>query len=97
MQNEMNQMKTTGKYQLRYAAGIYWLLDTEQSGRTYRDPIPMNELGADIWRSFVGGMNTEQIIQHICEEYETDKDVVREDVNHFFDQLKAQKIFVGKE
>ena len=35
-------------YQLRYAAGIYWLLDMSQPGYPYRKPLPLNEMGAAI-------------------------------------------------
>lgn len=33
------------RYQLRCAAGKYWLLDMEQDGETYRPPLMLNESG----------------------------------------------------
>lgn len=33
------------RYQLRCAAGKYWLLDMEQDGETYRPPLMLNERG----------------------------------------------------
>lgn len=40
------------KYQLRCAAGKYWLLDMEQDGEPYRPPLMLNESGAYIFRQY---------------------------------------------
>ena len=47
-------------YQLRYAAGIYWLLDMSQPGYPYRKPLPLNEMGASIWRMMEKGWGQER-------------------------------------
>ena len=41
------------RYQLRCAAGKYWLLDMEQDGETYRPPLMLNESGAYIFRQYM--------------------------------------------
>lgn len=43
------------RYQLRCAAGKYWLLDMEQDGETYRPPLMLNESGAYIFRQYMAG------------------------------------------
>ena len=40
----------SARFQLRHAAGIYWLLDMEQEIGTYKKPLPMNEAGAEIFK-----------------------------------------------
>ena len=76
------------RYCLRYAGGIYWLLDCEQSGVPYKEPIPMNEVGADIWRLMEQGKTESEIIECISEEYGADKETVKQDVEQFRKQLQ---------
>ena len=41
--------KQSERYQIRQAAGMYWLLDMEQPGIPYRQPVLLNETGAAFW------------------------------------------------
>ena len=75
------------RYQLRYAAGQYWLLDTWQEGVPYRSPLTMNEVGADIWRMMEQGYCREQIIDALSREYQVPRDVVEQDLEQFKTQL----------
>ena len=75
------------RYQLRYAAGQYWLLDTWQKGVPYRSPLTMNEVGADIWRMMEQGCSREQIVDALSREYQTSRDVVEQDLEQFQAQL----------
>ena len=56
-------------YQLRYAAGIYWLLDMSQPGYPYRKPLPLNEMGAAIWTMMEKGLDLEEISADLAAEY----------------------------
>ena len=47
--------KQSERYQIRQAAGMYWLLDMEQSGIPYRQPVLLNETGAAFWKLLVQG------------------------------------------
>ena len=40
------------RYQIRKAAGVYWLLDMEQSGIEGRGCVMLNESGALIWNLY---------------------------------------------
>lgn len=80
------------RYQLRYAAGIYWLLDMEQSGETYRRPVPMNECGAYIWEQLKEKKKREEIVQRVCERYGIEKHQADEDVGIFLEQLRQSQI-----
>ena len=75
------------RYHLRYAAGIYWLLDTWQEGVPYKRPLVMNEVGADIWRMIEQGYSREQIVDGLCQEYQMDREVVVQDFEQFLAQL----------
>ena len=75
------------RHQLRYAAGLYWLLDTEQPGVPYKKPLSMNEVGADIFRMMVNGMDREQIVETLCREYQMPRSVILPDVEQFHAQL----------
>lgn len=79
--------KLQNRYCLRYAGGIYWLLDCEQPGVPYREPIPMNEVGADIWRLMEQGHTRAEIVECISAEYGAEQETVRQDVEQFEKQL----------
>ena len=75
------------RYCLRHAGGIYWLLDCGQEGLPYKEPIPLNEVGADIWRLLELGRTEEEVIEGICSAYGVDRDTVSKDVRQFMRQL----------
>lgn len=75
------------RYCLRYAGGVYWLLDCEQEGVPYKEPIPMNEVGADIWSLMEQGKTESEIVEQISEDYGADKETVKQDVEQFRKQL----------
>ena len=56
------------RYQLRQAAGAYWLLDMEQ-GEQYKKPFMLNECGAYIYRAYISGMSEDEIMQAFAKEY----------------------------
>ena len=90
-----NDDKTGRRYQLRYAAGLYWLLDMEQSGYFYVSPLPMNECGAQIWNMLESGMSEEAICKRLCEKYEISPKQAHRDVHDFMVQLKTKKVDFG--
>lgn len=83
------------KYQLRYAAGLYWLLDMQQAGDSYIAPVPLNAVGAQLWRLFERGMSEAEVCRWLCEEYELPPEQAQIDVREFIAQLKIQKVDFG--
>lgn len=71
------------KYQLRYAAGLYWLIDTGQPGIPYKKPLSMNEAGAEIFHLLQAGLDREEITQALRREYQAPEEVIRADVEQF--------------
>ena len=57
------------KYQLRCAAGKYWLLDMEQDGEPYRPPLMLNESGAYIFRQYTAGNTADKIAEELATMY----------------------------
>lgn len=83
-------------YQLRHAAGQYWLLDMKQSGIPYRQPMSMNDIGAEIWGMMAEGLNRDEIIRRLSEEYEAEPEEIRQDVLQFQKSLAAYGVAIGE-
>ena len=76
------------RYQLRCAAGKYWLLDMEQDGETYRSPLMLNESGAYIFRQYMA----DKIAEELATMYGGTADDMRTDVMQFIRQMELQGI-----
>ena len=72
------------RFQVRNAAGIYWLIDMEQEGIPYRKPVPINETGAKIWSLKEQGMSQSQIAGELAEIYGISRKDAATDVEAFF-------------
>ncbi len=84
-----------GRYRIRKAAGSYWLLDMEQTGRHYIEPIELNESGARIWELFCRGLDVAAIAKDLAEQYGIDREAVKEDVLQFLARLEAAGVSIG--
>lgn len=80
------------RYQLRKAAGLYWLLDMEQEGKEGKKPIVLNECGAFIWNQYLKMHTKEEIVKMLCQAYGATEEEVRADVTAFMKELKEQEI-----
>lgn len=80
------------RYQLRHAAGKYWLLDMKGEAGTYRAPVAMNETGAIILNSYWDKGNEEGAAEVLSETYEIDAGEALGDVKAFLGQLRSQGI-----
>lgn len=78
-----------GDYQLRYAAGMYWLLNTKQRGFNYIKPLSLNECGAHLWQMLSEGADNTEIVNRLCEEYGLERGDALRDVEDFLKQLNA--------
>lgn len=84
------EIRKNVKYQLRYAAGIYWLLDMNQPGIPYQKPLPLNETGAFIWQMLEKGNTQEEIADCLSKKYGMNRKMSLEDVRTFVGQLCAR-------
>ena len=81
-----------GRYQIREAAGRFWLIDMEQSAETYCPPVGMNESGAIILKSFLETGDVKQCAQKLREEFGIELQEAEEDAKDFLAQLRAKGI-----
>lgn len=82
------------RFQLRKAAGAYWLLDMEQTGIPYRRPIQINDAAAEIWTMLSDGKSKEEATAEIAGKYEVPTESVRQDMDDFIEQLKQQGVML---
>lgn len=87
-------MREKKRYQLRYAAGLYWLLDMEQTGEIYKKPVTMNECGAYIWQNYIESASEEEIANMLHIRYNIPCEEALEDIREFIKQLKKQGILI---
>ena len=85
------------KYQLRHAAGSYWLLVMEQTGKDYIQPVSLNEAGAEIWRRLQEKDTVEQIAEEYHRRFQIPVTEAMADIEQFLGQLKKQGIEVMSE
>ena len=84
------------RYQLRHVAGRFYLLDMTQTGKVYKRPMEMNDIGAEIWQMILEGDTTEQMVQKLLREYEADEADVRQDVLAFKKGLLTYGVEIGE-
>lgn len=77
------------RYQIRFAAGFYWVLDMEQEGMSYRRPVALNECGRFLFERYISGESEEAMAQALREEYEVEQPEAQEDVRSFCREMKA--------
>jgi hypothetical protein len=76
------------EYQLRRAAGKYWLLDMQQQGFDYHSPICLNESGAYLWQLYQTGCTREEIAGQLSREFGLGWEEALQDTNDFFNCIQ---------
>ena len=90
-------MNGKGRYQLRKAAGLYWLLDMEQSGVERKEPVVLNESGAYIWMQYENLRSETAVAEALSREYGISVQEGLEDIRQFFRQLREQGTVLQEE
>lgn len=80
------------RFQLRKAAGIYWLLDMEQQGIPYQRPVQLNDAAAEIWIMLSEGRKKDEIATEIAGRYHISEETVHQDIDDFIEQLRRQGV-----
>lgn len=78
------------RYQIRKAAGLYWLLDMEQSGIGRQEQIVLNESGAYIWKLYDRLRSEAAVAEELSGEFDIPVEEALADVRQFLQQLKRQ-------
>ena len=87
----MEQERQTG-YQLREAAGEYWLINMEQKGLPFEKPLMLNQCGALIWKEYSAGKAMGEIVEMLRQFYGIEPAEAEADVKDFIGQLNGQGI-----
>lgn len=85
-------MEERERYQLRKAAGLYWLIDMEQSGGDWKEPVAVNESGAYIWRQYQRLKSETAVAEELSRESGVPVPEVLADIRCFLRQLEEQGI-----
>ena len=85
---KQDKKSSNNGYELRKAAGLYWLLDLRQGGEHYKPPLAMNEMGAEIFKYRQLGDSEEEIIRKTGNTYDADVETIKRDVTSFLKKLK---------
>jgi hypothetical protein len=67
-----------------------------QTGKLYKRPMEMNEIGAEIWQMLTEGYTTEQMVQRLTGEYDADESEIRQDVLAFKKGLLTYGVEIGE-
>ena len=86
--------KQSERYQIRQAAGMYWLLDMEQPGIPNRQPVLLNETGAAFWKLLAQGKPEDEVASVIASEYGVSREEIRQDVEQFLQKLRSQGVTI---
>lgn len=85
------------RYQLRKAAGLYWLLDMEQDGAELREPVVINESGAYIWEQYRRLKSVTSVAEALSREFGISVQEGLADIRQFFQQLREQGLILQEE
>ena len=87
-------MVIKGRYQIRKAAGQYWLLDMEQSGVNRLEYVILNESGAYIWELYERLQSETDVAVEMHKEFGLSEEEALADVRQFLKQLKEQGVAI---
>lgn len=85
-------MQKLGRYQIRYAAGKYWLLDMKQTDGSYCNPVSINESGVFILEQYFRFHSAEAAAEAVCGQYGADPEQALADVYGFLQDLETQGV-----
>lgn len=86
------EQKMQTAYQLREAAGAYWLINMEQKGLPFEKPLMLNQCGALIWKEYSAGKAVGEIAGKLQQLYGIGPTEAEADVRDFIGQLRVQGI-----
>ncbi len=81
-----------GRYQIREAAGQFWLIDMEQPAAAYFPPVGMNESGAIILKTFLETGDEKKCAVKLQEEFGIGLQEAETDAREFLEQLRARGV-----
>ena len=78
---------------LKKVAGEYMIIPTGNNNVNFSKIFNINETGAFIFEKLKDGKNKEEILELMSKEYNASKDILKNDIEEFIDELKKRGIY----
>ncbi len=78
---------------LKKVAGEYMIIPTGNNNVNFSKIFNINETGAFIFEKLKDGKNKEEVLELMSKEYNASKDVLKNDIEEFIDELKKRGIY----
>lgn len=89
---EEGKMKACGEVLLREVVGEYVLVPFGETALRLHGMICLSESGAFLWRALQEEQTVESLVDCLLEEYDTDWETARRDVEEFLEQLRRLQL-----
>ncbi len=86
-------MKINNNFMLKKVAGEYMIIPTGNNNVNFSKIFNINETGAFIFEKLKDGKNKEDILELMSKEYNASKDILKNDIEEFIDELKKRGIY----
>ena len=86
-------MKINNNFMLKKVAGEYMIIPTGNNNVNFSKIFNINETGAFIFEKLKDGKNKEEVLELMSKEYNASKDVLKNDIEEFIDELKKRGIY----
>jgi len=86
-------MKINNNFMLKKVAGEYMIIPTGNNNVNFSKIFNINETGAFIFEKLKDGKNKEEILELMSKEYNASKDILKNDIEEFIDELKKRGIY----
>lgn len=81
-------MKIKDGFILREIAGNFVIVAVGDRVKTFNKVVNLNETGAFIWKKLENGLNQEQIVKDMLNEYNVSEQLAKKDVENFISKIK---------
>ena len=86
-------MKIKEGYILRNVAGSFVVVPVGNATLEYNGMMNLNETGAFLFGKMIEGINREDLIKALTDEYDVDDETAKQDVDAFIEKVKEQDLF----
>lgn len=86
-------MKIKDGFILRKVGGSNVIVPTGNEANEFNGMITVNDTGAFIFEKLQSGMNNDEIVKAITQEFEIDSNTAANDVEKFIEKMKSANMF----
>ena len=87
-------MKIKDGFVVRDIMGQCVVVATGEASESFSGMIKLNDTGKDIWEGVAAGKSEEEIIDQIVEDYDVDKERVKDSVSKFIADMKDKGFII---